>query len=123
MAYKPDGFPSVAPYVFVEKVAPFLEFLQAMFGATVIDALSADDGEIHHAAVWIDDTVVMMGPMPQPPQSHLHVYVPDVDIVFSNGLQAGGSVFEPPTDQPYGDRRGAVVDPSGAVTFWVATRG
>lgn len=43
----------------------------------------------------------------------LHLYVSDVDAVFSRAIAAGAKAERPPSDQFYGDRAGTLVDPFG----------
>jgi len=51
----------------------------------------------------------------------LYMYVEDVDSVFQRAVKAGGKIVMEPVDHFYGDRSGAVEDPSGN-QWWVATR-
>ncbi len=50
----------------------------------------------------------------------LHLYVPDVDVVFERVTAAGAKSVMPPTDQQYGDRDSAVEDPFGN-EWYIAT--
>jgi PhnB protein len=43
----------------------------------------------------------------------LCIYVPNVDAVFAQAVEAGGKVERPLQDQFYGDRSGTLVDPFG----------
>jgi uncharacterized glyoxalase superfamily protein PhnB len=43
----------------------------------------------------------------------LYVYVPDVDAMFKQAVAAGAKAAMPVTDMFWGDRFGAVDDPSG----------
>jgi uncharacterized glyoxalase superfamily protein PhnB len=52
--------------------------------------------------------------------SSLYLYVPDVDSVYQRAVKAGGSTVMEPTDMFYGDRGGAVKDPSGN-SWFIAT--
>lgn len=121
MRYKPDGFTSLAPYALVADVRAALAFVEAVFDAAVIDTLPGEGDTLRHAAVRIDDTVLMLGQMPPGQPINLHLYAPDVDAVFARAVAAGGTPVEEPALQFYGDRRGAVTDPAG-ITWWIATR-
>jgi PhnB protein len=41
------------------------------------------------------------------------VFVDDVDEVVAKATQYGGSVIDPPTDQPWGLRQAIISDPEG----------
>jgi uncharacterized glyoxalase superfamily protein PhnB len=51
----------------------------------------------------------------------LWLYVENSDALFSRAVSAGAKVQMPMADQFWGDRAGAVSDPSG-YTWWIATR-
>lgn len=121
MSYKPEGHSSVSPYLLVPNVSESLRFIEAVFGAKPHDVIHGDGGVIRHAAVMIDDSIVMLGQMAGGGGYNVHVYVPDVDETYAKAIRAGGTSFEEPAPQFYGDRRGAVTDP-GDVTWWLATR-
>ncbi len=123
--WKPETYSSVSPYLVVDGAKRVIDFLQETFGAKALRGCNGPEGAIVHAEVCIDDTVVMIsdgGPNWPPYQSHLHVYVPDVDATYRRALKAGGvSVQEP---QQRGDdpgRRCGVRDPGGN-TWWIATQ-
>lgn len=124
MRYKPEGYPSVAPYLVCSGVDRVIAFLVATFDATLLRRFPAPDGTVRHAEVRIDDTVVMLGdPGPAWPAvpAHLHVYVPDVDATWKRALAAGGIPEREPTAREGDeDRRGGVRDPAGN-TWWIAT--
>jgi uncharacterized glyoxalase superfamily protein PhnB len=50
----------------------------------------------------------------------LHLYVPDVDAMYKNAMNAGSEAVREPADQPDGDRRGGVKDRWGN-EWWLAT--
>jgi PhnB protein len=51
----------------------------------------------------------------------LWVYTENSDTLFNKAVGAGAKVQMPLEDQFWGDRAGAVADPSG-YTWWIATR-
>ena len=68
--------------------------------------------------------MVMLGEAPKdrmPMTAMLYMYVEDADAVYQRAMQAGSKSIMEPTDQIYGDRSGAVEDPSGN-QWWIATR-
>jgi hypothetical protein len=76
-----------------------------------------------HAQVTIGDSPIMIGEeseMAKATTSSLYLYVPDVDSVYQRAIKAGGNSIMEPTDMFYGDRSGAVKDPSGN-SWFIAT--
>lgn len=120
MAYKPAGFTSVAPYLIVADAAATLDFIERVFGAAPGFVHRDDAGEIVHAEVRIDDTVVMCGQAATAQPAHVHVYVPDADAAVQRAIDAGATMVQAVGEKGDGDRRGGVADPSGT-TWWLAT--
>ncbi len=115
----PDGYHTVTTYLTVTGVARLLDFLKQAFDARVIERMDRPDGTVHHAEVRIGDSVVMMGEPADPAQARpltLYLYVPNVDELYRRGIEAGGKSLRPLEDMFYGDRTGAVEDPSG--NYW-----
>jgi PhnB protein len=54
-------------------------------------------------------------------ESHVHVYVPDVDSVYSLAIDAGAVSVQKPEKENDPDRRCGVKDGNG-VTWWIATQ-
>jgi len=119
MAWKPDGYPSVSPYLIVRDAERTLRFLETVFDATRLRVIARQDGSIEHAEARIDDGVVMMGEMPEGPDTSVHLYVPDVDAAYARARQAGGTVVQAPVDKGDGDYRGGIADGNGAI-WWIA---
>jgi uncharacterized glyoxalase superfamily protein PhnB len=122
--YKPEGYTSVAPYLIVNGADATIAFMIQAFGAVELRRFPAPDGGIMHAEVRIDDTVVMLGDSGEgwpPTDTHVHVYVPDVDATYRTALEAGAMSVRPPEtkDGDY-DRRGGVKD-AGGTTWWIGT--
>ncbi len=123
-AFKPYGYPSVAPYLVVRGADHTIAVLESVFDARVLRRDARADGSIVHAEVRIDDTVVMLADevdgFPALP-SHVHVYVADVDAAYRAAIGAGCREVQAPVDDDDGDRRGGFQEPGGT-TWWVATR-
>jgi uncharacterized glyoxalase superfamily protein PhnB len=80
--WKPDGYPSVSPYLVVAGASTLIDFLERAFGATRLRRFDRPDGTVMHAEVRIGDSVVMVGDGGEswpPVPASLHVYVEDVD--------------------------------------------
>ncbi len=119
--YKREGFHTVTPYLTVEKAPELIEFMKQAFGATEIFRTTGSAGGLH-AELRIRESMIMVGGGPgiKEMPTAIHLYVPDVDTVYERALQAGATSLFGPADQPYGERSGALVDPSGN-HWYVAT--
>jgi uncharacterized glyoxalase superfamily protein PhnB len=120
----PDGYHTVTPYLTVRDAPKAIEFLQQAFGAKIShEPIKRPDGTIMHAQVTVGDSPIMIGEeseMAKPTTSSLYLYVSDVDSVYERAVKAGGNTVMEPTDMFYGDRSGAVKDPSGN-SWFIAT--
>ncbi|HEU4510031.1 MAG TPA: VOC family protein [Pyrinomonadaceae bacterium] len=112
---------AVTPYFTVHKPAELIDFVTEAFGGIEHFRATGSAGGMH-AEVSIGDSVVMIGgaehidPMP----TAIHLYVPDVDQAYERALKAGATSLMPVTDQPYGERSGAVEDVHGN-RWYIAT--
>ncbi len=126
MAVKPipAGYHTVTPYLVVRDAANLIQFLATAFGAeAAFPPMKTPDGRIMHAEVKIGDSHVMLGEASEQhpaTQSHLHLYVKDVDAVHKRATAAGGTSTRAPQDMFYGDRTGSVRDFAGN-TWHIAT--
>jgi uncharacterized glyoxalase superfamily protein PhnB len=122
MAWKPDGYTSVAPYLVVDGAQRTIDFLTVVFDAQPLRMHPMGE-RLGHAEVRIDDTVLMLadGMDGWPPvASHVHLYVPDVDATWSRALAAGATPVQAPQEKGDGDRRGGFRTPCG--TQWFVSR-
>ncbi len=126
MAVKPipDGYHTVTPYLIVRDARAVIEFIERAFNGQKACILDGPGGTVMHAEIRVGDSVIMLSqgcdgypPMP----AMLHLYVEDVDRVFHQALYAGGIPALNPTNQFYGDRAAAVVDPGGN-RWYIASR-
>ena len=112
----PDGYTAITPYLIVENAAGMLDFLVAAFGAVERLRVPMPGGGIGHAEVEIDGAALMVSDtIPEYPttSAHIHLYVADVDAVYSRAIQAGATSGDAPEDQFYGDRMARITDPHG----------
>lgn len=122
--FKPDGYPSVSPYLIVDGAAGTIEFLARVFDGTELRRFATPDGGIMHAEVRVDDDVVMLADRADgwpAVHGHVHVYVRDVDDVYRRALDAGAAPVQEPVQKDDEDKRGGVRDPGGT-TWWISTR-
>jgi PhnB protein len=118
----------ITPYLLYEDVAGALDWLAEAFGFREYgEKMSSPDGKIMHAAMVLDDSIIMMGcPGPdyknpkglgQVTQS-LYIRVDDVDKHFEQARKAGATILQEPENMSYGDRRYGVADPEGHHWFF-----
>ena len=121
----PDGYHSVTPYLICDRAGDAIEYYKKAFGATELFRMD-HEGKIGHAELKIGDSPIMLADeFPQmgyrSPKSlggtpvSLMIYVPDVDTVYKQAIDAGATEVKPLTDQFYGDRSGTLTDPFGHV--------
>ena len=124
MAFKPDGYTSVAPYLTVNVVQGTIDFLIRVFDAQLLRMIPGSEGKVAHGEVRIEDTVVMLTDAvegwPAIP-SHVHIYVEDVDTIFERALSAGATIVKRPVRDGDADKRGGFTD-AGGTTWWVSTQ-
>ncbi|HEX2271599.1 MAG TPA: VOC family protein [Pyrinomonadaceae bacterium] len=126
----PEGYHSLTPYLIIDGAAQALEYYKKAFGATELFRME-HEGKIGHAEMKIGDSPFMLsdehsemgyrGPkaLGGSPVG-LMIYVDDVDAIFKQAIEAGGTEMKAVQDQFYGDRSGTLTDPFGHV-WTVAT--
>lgn len=112
----PSGYHSITPRLFVEDPAAEITFLKQVFGAS--GAFQAE----FPSEIRIGDSLLMISGLEvrEPTRSVFYVYVEDVDAAHRQAIQLGAVSMEEPGEQPYGDRRCMIQDPSGT-TWQIAT--
>lgn len=132
MAVKPipEGYHSITPYLIIDGAADALEYYKKAFNATELMRME-HGGKIGHAEMKIGDSPFMLSDEHQEmghrgPKSlggssvGIMIYVDDVDTIFKQAIDAGGTEVKALQDQFYGDRSGTLTDPFGHV-WTVAT--
>ena len=121
-AYMRTGFHTVTPYLVASDAPGLIEFVKRTFGAEETYRTVGTPGGVHAHVRVADCTLMIGGGGPEVTwrgesrPTALHVYVPDVDAVYTRALAAGGVNLGRPEDRPYGERSGGVKD--GAGNFW-----
>jgi PhnB protein len=114
--YIAEGLRTVTSCLHPLRADALTQFLKRAFGAQEMERHASPDGVIHHAKVKLGDSVLEMsdarGPY-QPMPTMFHLYVPDVDAMYSRAMNAGATSMSVPADQAYGDRTAAVKDAFG----------
>ncbi len=122
----PDGYHTATPYLVCKGADQAIEFYKKAFGATELLRMPGPDGKVMHAEIKIGDSPIMLGEeVPamgfRCPQSlggspvGIMLYVEDVDGLFAQAIEAGGTEQRPIVDQFYGDRSGTLEDPFGHI--------
>ena len=120
----PEDFHTITPQLVVKGVATAIAWYTNALGAHELLRNMAPDGtSIMHAELLLGDSRFFVvdefsGSMPSPAtlggsSVTLHLYVKDVDALFTRAVDAGASVLMPVADQFWGDRYGMVTDPFG----------
>src|SRR5438067_12701248 len=122
---RPEGFRSITPHLAVRGAAEAIRFYREAFGAEELYRNTTSDGAaIIHAELLLGDSRFFVNDeLPEHGVTSpltvggasvtLHLYVEDVDEVFSRASAAGAKVLLPPADQFWGDRYGILEDPFG----------
>lgn len=124
----PHDIPTLAPAVGVKDASVAIDWYRRVFGAKETLRLTAPDGAIVHAELNLGGSILMLGEEseeqgnPAPPTIggtpvRLHLYVEDVDALFSRATREGAEVLIDVADQFYGHRAGRFKDPFGHV--WI----
>lgn len=116
---------AVIPHIVVDGAAEAIKFYTAAFGASEYFRLEGDAGRIVHAEIGIQGSTLMLGdaeaPFSPPGAAGapvaLHVYVPDVDSLTTQAVDAGAELLAPPADMSYGARQSMLRDPFGHI--WI----
>jgi PhnB protein len=129
----PEGFHTLTPSLVVDDAAAAIDFYKRAFGAEEVSRSAGPDGKtIWHAELQIGNSRLMLndefpdmgvrGPKKVGgTSSSLWLYVPDVDAVHQQAVEAGAEVTSPVETQFWGDRTGNVTDPFGHL-WSIATR-
>ena len=116
--------PSLTPHIVCAGAADAIEFYKKAFGAEELIRIPGEDGNLMHAAISIDGSMLMLVDENkdwgiQSPLSlggspvTLHLNVPDADAAIERAVAAGATVVMAAHDAFWGDRYGLVKDPFG----------
>lgn len=118
----PGNVQRVIPYLMVDSIEAELPFVEAVFGADILEQIPGPDNKIMHAEIKIGDSMIMFGSKEgESVPSMLYVYVPDTDAAYHKAIELGATSLMEPADQFYGDRNAGVQDKQG-IKWWLASR-
>lgn len=126
----PDGYQTITPMLTLDNASQSIDWYKKALGAEEISRSAGPDGKIMHAELKIGSSRLMvMDPMMdgKGPKAYggspagLWLFVENSDALFNRAIGAGAKVRAPMDNQFWGDRAGAITDPSGYV-WWIATR-
>ncbi len=122
----PEGYHTVTPQLTLDNAAQAIDWYKRALGATEGSRAIGPDQKIMHAELRVGDSRIMVndaimgGKGPRAfggSPASLWLYVDDSDAVFNRAVAAGAKPLGGPmgtmSDQFWGDRCGAFVDPYG----------
>lgn len=112
----------VMPYLILDGVEAFIDFVKAVFKADITVQGKNADGSIGHCEMQIGGCTIMFSnktPDWQPRTADFFIYVENADQTFQKALDAGATTVMGLADQPYG-RSGGVKDAFGNI-WWITS--
>lgn len=123
--YKPEGFHTATPYLFVDNPPELIDFLKNAFYAVELNrTTNPANGDIANCILQIGDTCFMISQARnqfEGMRTALYLYVDDVDTMHKRAIENGAKVEFEPTDMPYEDRQSGIIDPCGNY-WWISKR-
>lgn len=111
--------PRIYPTLRYDDAPKAIDFLVDAFGFVRHEIHEGDDGTINHAQLAYDTGLVMLssrrgdGDKFEAKRMALYVAVDDPDTHHAQAVAAGAEIIMELTDQPYGSREYAAIDPEG----------
>ena len=116
---------TLTPHLVVRDATKAIEFYRKAFGAVAKGIHKTPDGKVMHAELKIGDSLIFLadefpgaGSCTSPQtlggtSVTLNLYTENVDQLFNQAVEAGGTVTMPLANQFWGDRYGQLKDPFG----------
>jgi PhnB protein len=120
---RPAGFRSITPFLHATHAPELIDFLKKTFDAQEGERVTTPEGSIAYTSLTIGGSPIELAAAHgqwQPMPAGLHVFVDDADRVYQRALAAGAKELFAPSDAPYGQRIGGVVDGEGN-RWYIAT--
>lgn len=118
----PTQYQTVIPYLLLNDVLGFLDFVHELFGADIVQRHMHNDTDVAHAEIKIGNATILCGSVNAewpPLNSSLFIYVDDADIAYHKALTLGASVVMELSNQEYG-RTCGVKDEYGNI-WWMTS--
>jgi PhnB protein len=116
----PNGHQAVMPYLIMDGVDRFIDFVTVVFGADITYRGKNKDGSTGHCEMNIGGSTIMFSNNNEQWKARtadLFIYVENADETFAKAISAGATVVMELTDQDYG-RSGGVKDAFGNI-WWI----
>lgn len=120
----PHSLNTITPYFTVSDADRFMEFVVAVFGGTVVVKDRYPGEKIQHARILVGDSVIMLNESTEQYSenvSQMHIYVQDLEGVFSKALSVGAEAIMQPNIRSHGDYMAGIKDPFGNI-WWIASK-
>lgn len=124
--YKPEGMPSLIPYLTIKNAENSIKFYREAFGCEVIQESRDEKNNIQHIEMRLEEAIFMFcpegafGTTNKAPVTenitmpiNLYVYCKDVDAFYDKALQHGALSKMAPNNGFWGDRFCALTDIDG----------
>jgi uncharacterized glyoxalase superfamily protein PhnB len=111
--YFSDAAPTVQPFLQPAHAEPVIDFLTAAFDAVETGRATAPDGAILHTTLKIGNSALELidaTGIYQPMPGMFYLRTQDADAAYHRALAAGAESISAPSNQPWGERYGAVRD-------------
>jgi uncharacterized glyoxalase superfamily protein PhnB len=111
--------PNISPVIRYRDAAAALHWLERAFGFERLADYRDDEGKVVHAELRYGSGMVMIGEArdeslgPAPGSGWCYVVVEDVDAHHARAVESGAEIVYGLTDQDYGSRDYAALDPEG----------
>src|SRR6476659_6529749 len=118
----PEGYHTITPQLTLDNAAQVIEWYKKALGADEVSRSVGPDGKIMHAELKIGNSRFMVNDVMMNEKgpkalggspAGLWLFVENSDALFNRAVGAGAKVKAPIDNQFWGDRAGAVADPSG----------
>src|SRR5690242_10742972 len=122
MANIPEDYQTVTTYLIIKNAVAFIQFMQTVFNAEVVNKHMRDENTIMHADLKIGNRIIILAdstPQYAPANPNLFIYVEDADATYKKAIDNGAATVTELTNQSYG-RSGGVKDSFGN-TWWITS--
>jgi uncharacterized glyoxalase superfamily protein PhnB len=122
MANIPEDYQTVTTYLIIKNAVAFIQFMQTVFNAEVVNKHMRDENTIMHAELKIGNSIIMLAdstPQYPPANANLFIYVEDADATYKKAIDNGAVIVTELANQSYG-RSGGIKDSFGN-TWWITS--